>query len=48
VFTPEQRRVVDDGLGEYLLSYEAVRRAGQTEDCCLFPGSTFASSQTAV
>jgi len=39
VFTPEQRRAVDDALGGYLANYEAVWRAGQIEDYYLFPGS---------
>lgn len=39
MFTPEQRRVVDDALGWYLVNYEAVWRAGQIEDYYLFPGS---------
>jgi hypothetical protein len=32
VFTPEQRRAVDDVLGGYLANYEAAWRAGQIED----------------
>jgi hypothetical protein len=39
VFTPEQRRAVDDVLGGYLANYEAAWRAGQIEDYYLFPGS---------
>ena len=39
VFTPEQRRAVDDALGGYLANYEAVWRADQIEDYYLFPGS---------
>jgi len=39
VFTPEQRRAVDDALGGYLANYQAVWRAGQIEDYFLFPGS---------
>jgi len=39
VFTPEQRRAVDDVLGGYLANYEALWRSGQIEYYYLFPGS---------
>jgi hypothetical protein len=39
VFTPEQRRAVDDALGGYLANYEAAWRGGQIDDYYLFPGS---------
>ena len=39
VFTPEQRRAVDDALHGYLANYEAAWRAGQIDDYYLFPGS---------
>ena len=39
VFTPEQRRAVDDALGGYLANYEAAWQAGEIEDFYLFPGS---------
>ena len=39
VFTPEQRRAVDDSLAGYLANYEAAWRAGQIDDYHLFPGS---------
>ena len=39
VFTPEQRRAVDDALSGYLANYEAAWLAGDLKDYCLFPGS---------
>ncbi len=39
VFTPEQRRAVDDALRGYLANYEAAWRAGEIADYYLFPGS---------
>ena len=39
VFTPEQRRAVDDALDGYLANYETAWRAGQIDDYYLFPGS---------
>jgi hypothetical protein len=39
VFTPEQRRAVDDALAGYLANYEMAYRAGDLEDYLLFPGS---------
>ena len=39
VFTPEQRRAVDDALRGYLANYEAAWRAGQITDYYLFPNS---------
>jgi integrase len=39
VFTPEQRRAVDDALDGYLANYEAALRTGQIDDYYLFPGS---------
>jgi hypothetical protein len=39
VFTPEQRRAVDDALRGYLGNYEAAWRTGQIDDYYLFPGS---------
>ena len=39
VFTPEQRRAVDDALGSYLVNYEAAWLAGELKDYYLFPGS---------
>ena len=39
VFTPEQRRAVDDALAGHLANYEAAWRAGQIGDYYLFPGS---------
>jgi hypothetical protein len=39
VFTPEQRRAVDDALAGYLAHYEAAYQAGEIADYSLFPGS---------
>ena len=39
MFTPEQRRAVDDALAGYLANYEAAWLAGELKDYYLFPGS---------
>lgn len=39
VFTPEQRRAVDDALCGYLANYEAAWRTSEIADYYLFPGS---------
>ncbi len=39
VFTPEQRRAVDDSLFGYLANYEAAYQADEIADYYLFPGS---------